>query len=131
MCSLGVPVSCVSEGNDGFSVLYNEEATETVGFVEVTDSWAVTSAVGEEITVVLWSTPVDSNVSVNNESLVKALDMSPEPSCVELVKNEGTSVDPVKGGTDSTITVSLEMSSVRVEDMTKAKSEDAVASDPG
>lgn len=55
--------------------------------------------------------------------------MSPEPSSIVLLRNDVPSVDPVNVGTDSTIVVSLEISSVRVEDMTEATLEDAITSD--
>lgn len=90
-----------------------------------------TSAVDWAVTLVIMSTAVAVEVSVSNESFVSSSIISPEPSGVILLRNvvsTGNNVDPVKGGTDSTIVVSLEMS-VRVEDRMEITVEEAVPSD--
>lgn len=106
ICSLCAPVSRDCELNVGFSVLYSEEAGESVGL----EMSIVTSAIeGAEASVII-STEVGLDVSVENDSFPKT---SPEPSNVVMLMNEVTSVDPVNGDTVSTFVVS----SVGVEDM--------------
>lgn len=102
-----------------------------MGFEDVIVLSEGTSTVDGVVTPVIMSIAVVVEVPVSNESFVYSSVISPEPSGVILLRNvvsTGNNVDPVKGGTDSTIVDSLEMS-VRVEDRREITVEEAVPSD--